>query len=236
MSNPVPSSLALTTIANDAEIIASDHRNNYSAIQTAVNALITALSGGTANQVLTAADSTDVSWSDAPSRVLHAYSGNPLTNLVSSTTETDLFGTAGSGYSLAGGTLGTTGRVKIELLGEYFNSSGSTDNLTLKLYYGSSAVSSGTLANATSANKFLWSLTVRLQALGATNAQLLFGDSRGGNTNMDGAKIPPSGATGISAGILAIDSTAAQNLRVTAQHSVNNASTYLKVYAAVISI
>lgn len=36
----VPTSLALTTIADGASIIASDHRTNYSAIQTAVNALI----------------------------------------------------------------------------------------------------------------------------------------------------------------------------------------------------
>lgn len=42
----VPTSLALTGIVDDAEIIAADHRNNYSAIQTAVNALISFFSSG----------------------------------------------------------------------------------------------------------------------------------------------------------------------------------------------
>lgn len=41
-----PSSLALTSIAEGAQIISSDHRNNYSTVQTAFNALLTALGGG----------------------------------------------------------------------------------------------------------------------------------------------------------------------------------------------
>lgn len=62
----LPNSLALTTIADDAEILASDHRNNYSDIQAAVNALITALSGGTSGQVLQATDSDTVAWKTTP--------------------------------------------------------------------------------------------------------------------------------------------------------------------------
>lgn len=40
MSNPLPSSLTLTNIADGGPIVASDHRNNYTALQIAVNALI----------------------------------------------------------------------------------------------------------------------------------------------------------------------------------------------------
>lgn len=36
----LPSSIALTTIADDSDIDAAPHRNNYAAIQTAVNGLI----------------------------------------------------------------------------------------------------------------------------------------------------------------------------------------------------
>jgi hypothetical protein len=42
----LPSSLALTNIADGSNIVAADHRNNYAAIQTAVNALIAITSNG----------------------------------------------------------------------------------------------------------------------------------------------------------------------------------------------
>lgn len=48
----VPTSLALTGIVDDAEIIAADHRNNYSAIQTAVNALIGFFGGASTGSTL----------------------------------------------------------------------------------------------------------------------------------------------------------------------------------------
>lgn len=59
---PVPSSLALTTIQTNAQILSADHRNNYAAVQTAVNALITALSGGTVGQYLRATDTDTIGW------------------------------------------------------------------------------------------------------------------------------------------------------------------------------
>jgi len=63
MSNPLPSLLALTSIADGGPQQAAPIRNNYSAVQTAVNSLITALSGGAVGQVLQAVDSTHVQWS-----------------------------------------------------------------------------------------------------------------------------------------------------------------------------
>lgn len=47
----LPSQLALRTIADGSNIVASDPRNNFSDIQTAVNSLITALGAGVAGQV-----------------------------------------------------------------------------------------------------------------------------------------------------------------------------------------
>lgn len=58
----LPDSLALTSIADDAEIIAADHRNNYTAIQNAVNDLIAALSGGAAGDVLQALSGSSVGY------------------------------------------------------------------------------------------------------------------------------------------------------------------------------
>jgi hypothetical protein len=47
----LPSSLALTSIADGSNIVASDHRNNYAAIQTEANALLGILDDGLAGQV-----------------------------------------------------------------------------------------------------------------------------------------------------------------------------------------
>lgn len=49
---PVPSSLALTNIADGASAVAADHRNNFTAIQTAVNAIIGFLAGGSTGALL----------------------------------------------------------------------------------------------------------------------------------------------------------------------------------------
>lgn len=62
MANPLPNQLALTSIADGSQRLASPIRNNFSAVQTAVNALRTALASGTAGQVLQAVDGTDVQW------------------------------------------------------------------------------------------------------------------------------------------------------------------------------
>lgn len=65
MSNPIPSALALTTIADNSLITASPHRSNYSQIQAALNALATALDNGTSGQLLSAVDGSDVQWSSS---------------------------------------------------------------------------------------------------------------------------------------------------------------------------
>lgn len=60
MSASVPSTVALTTIADGASIVASDHRNNYTAAQTAINALIAVLALATAKGDLIIATSSAV--------------------------------------------------------------------------------------------------------------------------------------------------------------------------------
>ena len=56
----LPSSLALTNISDGSTATAAPVRNNFSAIQTAVNALITALSGGTAGQTIVYSDADTI--------------------------------------------------------------------------------------------------------------------------------------------------------------------------------
>lgn len=54
----LPGSLALTTIPDGALATAADLRNNFTAIQTEANALLTVLAGGSAGQVLTGVGTT----------------------------------------------------------------------------------------------------------------------------------------------------------------------------------
>lgn len=86
MSNPLPNTLALTTINTNAQIVSSDHRNNYSAIQTAMNLLRACLAGGTAGQVVTAADGTDVEYDYPPGHQL-AYTEATAPIAITATTE-----------------------------------------------------------------------------------------------------------------------------------------------------
>lgn len=56
----LPNDLALTVINDGSTIIASDHRNNYAAIQAATNALRDALANGSAGQLVYVIDGTHI--------------------------------------------------------------------------------------------------------------------------------------------------------------------------------
>lgn len=86
MSNPIPSSLALTNIATGSPILSSTHDTNYSAIQTAVNEFVTALNSGVVNQALISAGGAAVSWLYPPGYEL-GKTAFTSTVVISSTTE-----------------------------------------------------------------------------------------------------------------------------------------------------
>ncbi len=62
MSNPIPSSLALTNIPTGSAILSSTHDTNYSAIQSAVNEIIAALNSGVSGQQLLSAGGAALQW------------------------------------------------------------------------------------------------------------------------------------------------------------------------------
>lgn len=82
----LPSNLALADVASNAAIVSSDHRNNYSAIQTYVNALNTILSAGLTGQVLKSSGGTTVSW-DYPPGYDYAYTEFTAPVSITATTE-----------------------------------------------------------------------------------------------------------------------------------------------------
>jgi hypothetical protein len=111
VSNPLPSLLGLTSIADGSQQQAAPIRNNFSAIQTVANALITALKGGTTGALLYATDANDIAylpdtpadkdtlvWSAALSRWVPAfptgYEFDRDTNTVGTTVTATSVGTA----------------------------------------------------------------------------------------------------------------------------------------------
>lgn len=133
MSNPVPNSLALGTMSG--EISASPHNSNYSAVQTAVNALIVAAGGGTVGQVLAAVDTTHTQFAYPPG---YEYDYHEFTSptTISSTTEAGAFQIRDA----AAITFDGATAVMIEFYAPYFTTATSGDQLVLCLYDGSSSI------------------------------------------------------------------------------------------------
>lgn len=144
-------------------------------------------------------------------------------DIVSSTTETDLFGTAGSGTSVPGGTLGTDRTITVKMHG-YTVTNGSNPTGTMRMYYGGTLIGqqSATLNSNGAATKFPWAAELNLSARGSTSSQSL-----GGIAHMvSGASdvvFPVGSVTAIS-----IDSTSAQNLRVTWQWGTSSSTVELQ--------
>lgn len=167
MSNPVPSSLALTSIADNALLVAATHRNNYSAIQTTLNALIAALSGGTSGQLLSAVDSTDVQWVNNIT-----YRKATQKQVVNTTSNTDLLN---GEITVAANALGTNGLLRLTAFGDAVNNTGSTQTAPrFQLKLGASTLidsNAPPTAWASSATRFAWRATAEIMNTAATNTQ-----------------------------------------------------------------
>lgn len=125
----LPSSISLTSILDGALAIAADVRNNYAAIQTAVNALITALSGGTAGDVL-GGNGTTLTYAKPPGYqyVKDTISANSVG--ISATTE----GTSVAVITGSSATYDGTSEVKIEFWAPGVNVSAAPTTVTWVLY------------------------------------------------------------------------------------------------------
>lgn len=164
----LPSSLALTTIQSNAQILSADHRNNYTAIQTAVNALIAALSGGTAGQVLRATDSDTIGFASVPT----TYRKTTAKTVNSTVAETDLLN---GEITVAANAIGATGRLRFHARGDWLqNSGGASGPPRLRLKLGATTLIDTGAGNAVgvanSATRFGWQIDADIFN-SATNAQ-----------------------------------------------------------------
>lgn len=121
-------------------------------------------------------------------------------------------------YSVPGGTLSTNKGIVVVVTGTYKNNTGSTQTITVRAKYGGTTVCSkttGTMAS-NAANGFFF-IQFYLTAQNATNSQVgymnaSFESGANVSTNID------------DRGSSAIDSTLAQNLVISVQHSAANAN------------
>lgn len=148
-------------------------------------------------------------------------------DIVSSTTETDLYS-----KSIGAGHLSTDRALKLTLVGDYLNNTGSGRSMQLRIKFGATTlVDTGTtIVVASRTVRVPFAIEFTLANLGATNSQWLDGVIRlpinvtGTDFTTGLGNGAPTSPVLPMAGAAAEDSTVAATLAVTAQHSLANAS------------
>lgn len=165
---------------------------------------------------------------------------NAITN---TTTESDLFGTQGSGYTVAANFVEVDSILRVNFVTHVLNNSGASDNLTLRAYLGSTKWwDSGAVAVAANANPHTLFGELDVVMLSAMNSEAANGWAAFGSTAAAGTGIgnPLSGtanADGISSSAsLTVDMTQAQSLRLTAQWGTANANATITPKAVTIEV
>jgi len=161
-------------------------------------------------------------------------------DLNTSTTESSLISGAASsgttGWQIPANKLGANGAVRVTLIGDYLNNSGGAVNLTLKVKFGGSTFwgdIESVAAGATRRNMFIQFV---LGNTGATNSNFLSGSVlQGDGVAGSVAGIGHTGGANWgfgSAGALAIDTTVAQYIDITALHGTSSASVSFRRFFA----
>lgn len=129
--------------------------------------------------------------------------------------------------AIAGGTLSTNRLLRLTIVCTQQNATGSSRDLTIRAKYGATTVGTAIVTFSGNATARQGVIEVVLHANNATNAQL-------GRVKGDFAIDAVAGGDlhGIGGGTAAIDSTASQNLVVTVQHEIANASITFTMNAA----
>jgi hypothetical protein len=142
-----------------------------------------------------------------------------IVTVVNTVVETNLYN-----YVVEGGTLGTTGGLRLVVLGWVVNETASSTSYHIGVYYGSTAIRSTTVGNITiqDAGYHFLRVAVDLHARGATNAQVGFSNIDIGGSPAGLDHIPSPNLNG-QGGIFSVslnrniseDSTSPKNLYVT---------------------
>jgi hypothetical protein len=137
-------------------------------------------------------------------------------SVANTTTETTVYT-----YSVPANALGTDRMLRLTLLGQYLNNSGSNKTFTVRVKFGATTVYEGVAESlATGATERFHSLQFWLLARGATNAQYAYGHHLVGSLDTIGGANPDEGAGDRQTGHAAVaeDTTSAKTFSVTVQH------------------
>jgi len=153
-------------------------------------------------------------------------------------------------FSVPGGTLGTIGALLLETVGDFLQTTGGTNTITVRVKFGSTTIASMAFTNVNSApNRGFWNLKVLLCARAATNAQASKTEcwidpvdaSTAAGTAVTKDSVGGAGSTlGTAGGLYSVvnhssiaeDTTTGKSLAVTVQMSGASASADLRMHAA----
>jgi hypothetical protein len=145
-------------------------------------------------------------------------------DIVNSTSAVDLLNDE---VTIAGGSVGATGAIRVVMVGDYLNNSGSGATLTLEIILGATSLWKSTSSSvSSSATRHILGFDFVIHARNATNSQFMMGTGTFGGLAATTGLGPIAGISPFaiaSAGFSAVDMTADQTLVVKATHSVANA-------------
>ena len=157
-----------------------------------------------------------------------------LTEVVSSTTSTDVLG-----YNVPGNTLGTDKAIRLTAWFDYLNNTGGTRSLTVGVIYGGNTVAGGAVSIPAGANRSAQQVVSLICAGGSTGVQRCWtewswGESGAANAAGGFALSPTYRA--MCSQILGVDSTATQGLQLTVQHNLSSVSLSIRLLAATVEL
>lgn len=160
------------------------------------------------------------------------------TNIDNDNSETTIYT-----YTIPAGTLSATGEIRLKIISEFYNNTGSSRGYTVKVKLGGSTVVEFAAGNSigTTATRRLTTLVVTLSATGATNSQIVTlenylastASAFGTVTTGTGLSMGTAVNAGLwNSGTLSTDMTANQTLAVTITLSAAHANLEWMTYAA----
>lgn len=163
------------------------------------------------------------------------YKTNTVT-IVNTAAETNIFTT-----SIAGGVMGTTGRVAWTIYGNSLNNSGAVRTFTLKVKLGASTLYNGTSATySTATDRRPIVIRGGIQNVGSAASQVFNGEFVMGSatapTTGIGAIAAAMPLQAVLAGTATEDTTTAKSLTLTLTHSIANASLEMKFDSIVVEL
>lgn len=253
--------VALENIPDGADANAAPLRNNFAAVQAAVNALDAnnwaagkqfhpdkiMQDGAGLGQALVWGGTDWAPATIASAGFAAVYRKTTEKDVVNTAAETDLLN---GEITIGAGSMSTNRLLRATLLGDYLNNSGASRTLTVKIKLGGTVIYEDTLtATTASATRRAVRLGFEIANLGAANSQFMAGaiglsnvvaatTGLGGLDNLGNDAGGDSSRANIIAtnGAVAIDTSTAKLLEVTVTHSVANASLSARLKYALIEI